>query len=93
MLDSESNLAIPKDYTFKDKLVISFYEALVTSVLLLGYNFTNDGQAVAFSLFVGIIIAHKISGGMFNPAVTIAVYVSSGKITTEILLFIMTIIG
>ena len=43
MLDSESNLAIPKDYTFKDKLVISFYEALGTSMLLLGYNFTNDG--------------------------------------------------
>ena len=63
-------------------MVICFYEFLGTAMLLLGYNFTNDGAAVAFSLFVGIIIANKISGGMFNPAVTIAVYLSNGKIKT-----------
>jgi glycerol uptake facilitator-like aquaporin len=64
----------------KDKSIICFYEFLGTAMLLLGYNFTNGGTAVAFSLFVGIVISNKISGGMFNPAVTIAVYISSGKL-------------
>lgn len=93
MLDSESNKYVEQSLSLKDKIIICFYEFLGTAMLLLGYNFTNDGAAVAFSLFVGIIIANKISGGMFNPAVSIAVYVSSGKIKTQISLFIMTIIA
>ena len=72
------------DKTFKDKLIICFYEFLGTAMLLLGYNFTSQGLAVAFSLFVGILLADKISGGMFNPAVTIAVYLSTGKFLKEI---------
>lgn len=59
----------------KEKLYKCFYEFLGTAMLLLGYNFTAAGLAVAFSLFVGILLADKISGGMFNPAVTIAVYI------------------
>lgn len=53
----------PQSYNFKQKMAICFYEFLGTAMLLLGYNFTNDGVAVAFSLFVGILIAGKVSGG------------------------------
>ena len=66
------------DIPMTKKLVICFYEFLGTAMLLLGYNFTNDGVAVAFSLFVGILLAAKVSGGMFNPAVTIAVKMTDG---------------
>lgn len=59
---------------FKEKLVRCFYEFLGTAMLVLGYNFTGAGLAVAFSLFVGILLAGKISGAKFNPAVTIAVH-------------------
>ena len=95
MLDSEANELEEKPHKLEilDMIVICFYEFLGTAMLLLGYNFTNDGAAVAFSLFVGILISNKISGGMFNPAVSIAVYVSSGKIKTHYILFIMTIIA
>lgn len=67
-----------QQFTFKEKLVICFYEFLGTAMLLLGYNFTSAGLAVAFSLFVGILLAAKVSGGQFNPAVTIAIYTADG---------------
>ena len=46
----------------KTRLVTCFYEFLGTAMLLLGYNFTSAGVPVAFSLFVGILIAGKVSG-------------------------------
>jgi glycerol uptake facilitator-like aquaporin len=49
-------------------------------MLVLGYNFTAAGLAVGFNLFVGILMAAKVSGGMFNPAVTLAVYTAKGEI-------------
>jgi glycerol uptake facilitator-like aquaporin len=64
----------------KEKLIICFYEFLGTAMLLLGYNFTSAGLAVGFNLFVGIILAGKVSGGMFNPAVTLAVYAVDSKL-------------
>jgi glycerol uptake facilitator-like aquaporin len=82
-------MAIP----IKEYLVVCFYEFLGTAMLLLGYNFTNDGVAVAFSLFVGIIIAHKVSGGAFNPAVTLAIYIFDGSIKQNFVLVIMTILS
>lgn len=57
-----------------------FYEFLGTAMLVLGYNFTAAGLAVGFNLFVGILMAGRVSGGMFNPAVTFAVYTANGKI-------------
>ena len=48
-------------------------------MLVLGYNFTSAGLAVCFNLFVGILMSAKVSGGMFNPAVTVAVYLAEGS--------------
>lgn len=67
-------------------LVICFYEFLGTAMLVLGYNFTAAGLAVGFNLFVGILMAAKVSGGMFNPAVTFAVYTAQGKLFTHSML-------
>ena len=53
-------------------------------MLVLGYNFTSAGLAVCFNLFVGILMAAKVSGGMFNPAVTIAVYTAEGTFVRNI---------
>lgn len=71
-------------FSFKEKLVICFYEFLGTAMLVLGYNFTSAGLAVAFNLFVGILMSAKVSGGMFNPAVTIAVYTAEGTFVKNI---------
>lgn len=79
--------------SFQHKLVICFYEFLGTAMLVLGYNFTNAGLAVAFNLFIGILMASKVSGGMFNPAVALAVYITSGRLKSHWLLLLMTILS
>ena len=77
----------------RETVVIMFYEFLGTAMLLLGYNFTSAGVPVAFSLFVGILIAGKISGGMFNPAVTLAIFISDGSALSNIFLMILIILS
>ena len=72
----------PSIYTHN--LVVCFYEFLGTAMLVLGYNFTSAGLAVGFNLFVGILMASKVSGGMFNPAVTFAVYTAKGELWSKI---------
>jgi len=62
-------------------------------MLVLGYNFTAQGLAVGFNLFVGIMMASKVSGGMFNPAVTFAVYTAKGELTSKAPLLGMTILA
>ena len=80
-----------KAYTLREKLVICFYEFLGTMMLVLGYNFTSAGLAVGFNLFVGIIMSAKVSGAMFNPAVTVAVYTAEGTFLKNIQLILMII--
>lgn len=60
-------------------------------MLVLGYNFTSAGLAVGFNLFVGILMSAKVSGGMFNPAVTVAVYTAEGTFLKNIQLILMII--
>jgi glycerol uptake facilitator-like aquaporin len=76
-------------FNIREKLIICFYEFLGTAMLVLGYNFTSAGLAVGFNLFVGILMSAKVSGGMFNPAVTIAVYLSEGTFLKNIILIVM----
>ena len=78
-LQSNPNL-VQKPGIYTHNLVICFYEFLGTAMLVLGYNFTAAGLAVGFNLFVGILMASKVSGGMFNPAVTFAVYTAKGEL-------------
>ena len=80
-------------FSLREKLVICFYEALGTMMLVLGYNFTSAGLAVGFNLFVGILMSAKVSGGMFNPAVTIAVYTAEGTFLKNVVLIVMIIIS
>lgn len=82
-----------KAYTLREKLVICFYEFLGTMMLVLGYNFTSAGLAVGFNLFVGIIMSAKVSGGMFNPAVTIGVYTADKTFLDNVGLIIMIVVS
>ena len=79
----------PPQFSVREKLVICFYEFLGTAMLVLGYNFTSAGLAVGFNLFVGILMSAKVSGGMFNPAVTIAVYTAEGTFWKNKILILM----
>ena len=51
-------------------------------MIVMGYNFTSAGAAVCFNYFVGILMAGRISGAMFNPAVTISIHVANGTLWT-----------
>jgi len=84
-------MADSKNYTIREKLVICFYEFLGTGMLVMGYNFTSAGLAVGFNLFVAILMSAKVSGGMFNPAVTIAVYTADKTFLDNVPLILMTI--
>jgi len=60
-------------------------------MLVLGYNFTSAGLAVCFNLFVAILMASKISGAMFNPAVTIALYLTRGTLQKNMVFIVLII--
>jgi glycerol uptake facilitator-like aquaporin len=91
-LQSDPSL-IQRPGLYTHNLVICFYEFLGTAMLVLGYNFTAAGLAVGFNLFVGILMSAKVSGGMFNPAVTFAVYMAKGELKQKAGLVGMIIIS
>jgi glycerol uptake facilitator-like aquaporin len=62
----------------KNKMIVCIYEAFGTALLLIAVNWgSNSGQAAAVSitLFINIMIFGGASGGHFNPAVSIGVYI------------------
>mgnify|MGYP002632077514 CR=1 FL=1 len=64
----------PKGKNFKK--YVCLYEALGTACLLITFNWSGpDAQAIAISIFASIIMYGQVSGGHFNPAVTIAVFI------------------
>ena len=64
----------PKGKNFKG--FVCLYEALGTALLLITFNWSGpDAKAIAISIFASIIMYGQVSGGHFNPAVTIAVLI------------------
>lgn len=63
----------------KNKLIVCIYEAIGTALLLIAVNWGSNGAgqayAVSITIFINIIIFGGASGGHFNPAVSIAVYI------------------
>lgn len=68
----EANIPVRgKDYFFA-----FLYEAIGSCILVASINLSKgDAWAIAFALFVAIIIVAKISGGHCDPAVTVGVYI------------------
>lgn len=67
----------------RNKTIVFIYEAIGTGLLLYAINIqkgTTFGQfGIAFMLFAMILIGGPITGGHFNPAVTLGVYISNVK--------------
>ena len=62
------------------KPLVATYELIGTAVFVyMILVSTGDAMAVPLALFSVIIIFGGITGGHFNPAVTLGVYISEGK--------------
>ena len=70
----------------ENKFAVCLYEAIGTAMLLLAINWGQNPSdpnaqptAIGVTLFIAIIIAGPISGAHFNPAVTIATFITNRK--------------
>jgi len=65
--------------TIVDKAVVGFYELFGTMILTCGIVLiANNGgnlMGIPLALYAGIQIGGHISGGHFNPAVTLAIFI------------------
>ena len=58
------------------KLTVVFLEMIGTSFFLYGIIMTGSPASVPFSLFASILLFGGITGGHFNPAVSLGVYIA-----------------
>lgn len=61
----------------KRKFTVALYEAIGSMLFMYCILVsTADALAIAMSLFSMIVVLGSVSGGHFNPAVTIGVYIA-----------------
>jgi len=53
---------------------VGLYEMLGTALFVSAILMTNNCMSIAFSLFASILIFGSVTGGHFNPAVSLGVY-------------------
>ena len=61
------------------KPLVFVYEAVGTMLFVYSILLTSNPMSISFSLFASIILFGSITGGHFNPAVTLAVYIKESK--------------
>ena len=66
-----------------------FVEFLGTMFLMYVILITGNWLAIGDALAIGILLGSKVSGGSFNPAVTISLYAAGKLPQTEILPYII----
>lgn len=73
------------------KCTVMFFEMLGTALFVYGIIMTDTAASIPFSLFASILIFGAITGGHFNPAVSLGVYIAEGKDYGKNFLFLLMI--
>ena len=77
--------SVPEINSGKHLFRALFYEFIGGAITVYAFNFTvNNFFARAFAYFAGWMMAVAISGAHFNPATTLAVFLSEGKYGRQI---------
>lgn len=76
------------------KMTVCLLELLGTALFVYGILINGaDNAGVALSLFASVVLLGGVTGGHFNPAVTIGVYLAEAKFATNFLFMIEIIIS
>ena len=59
--------------------LVFLYEAFGTMLFVYSILLTSNPISISFSLFASIILFGSITGGHFNPAVTLGIYIKEAK--------------
>ena len=70
-----------------DKYLVEFFG---TMLIVYVYLVTGDALAIGAALAVAILVGSKISGGNFNPVVTLVMGASGRQSTSETFPYIMS---
>lgn len=80
-----------KPNSIKNILTLFAYEALGTAILVFTWNF--DGIYMAFGVMLAATLCGGITGGHFNPAVTVAVFIAEFNFKENLKPFIILIMA
>ena len=59
----------------QNKLFVCYYELIGTALFMIALNWGKDDLALSVTLVNLIILFGQVSGGHYNPAITLAVYI------------------
>lgn len=77
-----------------NKITVVIYEMLGTALFLYGILVSRGQElAVPLTLFACIVIFGNVTGGHFNPAVSLGVWIARGKLLSDLVFLLMIIVG
>ena len=75
------------------KMTVMFLEFMGTALFIWGLLLTGNPLSIPFSLFASVVIFGDITGGHFNPAVTLGVFTSRGDYGANFLFCILIMLA
>ena len=74
-------------------MTVAACEMLGTALFIFGILCTNQAITIPFSLLASVVIWGDITGGHFNPAVTLGVFITLGDKAKNFIFMILIILA